>query len=228
MFEHTGRSDAVTLDMSGNESDDENSDDGVGEQTKTKSLSCVEAIEWDKKSKDNDKTLREAKQKSYMYIVMQLCLKETLRDWLKLNTDREKTQIYNIFHQICSGVEYVHTQKLVHRDLKPSNIYFSSEGVIKIGDFGLVTDDKLGARGDHGDGHQHHHHHQGQHTDQVGTLTYMSPEQLQRKPYSHKVDIYSMGLVLLELLVPFTTQVRSRNILPMCHLLTFVYFRVRG
>ena len=214
VFEHTGRSEAVTLDMSGNESDDENSDDGVGDQT-TKSLSCVEAIEWDKKTKDNDKTLREARQKSYMYIVMQLCLKETLRDWLKLNTDREKTQIYNIFHQICSGVEYVHTQKLVHRDLKPSNIYFSSEGVIKIGDFGLVTDDKLGARGDPGaggeeGGHQHHHHHQGQHTDQVGTLTYMSPEQLQRKPYSHKVDIYSMGLVLLELLVAFTTQVKSK------------------
>ena len=50
------------------------------------------------------------------------------------------------------------------------------------------------------------------HTDQVGTLTYMSPEQLQRKPYSHKVDIYSMGLVLLELLVPFTTQVTGQRI----------------
>ena len=212
MFENTGKSEAVTLDMSGNESDDENSDDDDGDHS-TKSVSCVEAIEWDKKSKDNNRTLRETKQKSYMYIVMQLCLKETLRDWLKLSTDREKTQIYNIFHQICSGVEYVHTQKLVHRDLKPSNIYFSSEGVIKIGDFGLVTDDKLSSRGDLGEAgdHQHDHHHHGQHTDQVGTLTYMSPEQLLRKPYSHKVDIYSMGLVLLELLVPFTTQVIIRT-----------------
>ena len=95
---------------------------------------------------------------------------------------------------------------MVHRDLKPSNIFFSTEGVIKIGDFGLVTDDIVGnvdsGDGDHGmrlsGGHQH--------TDQVGTLTYMSPEQLHRKPYNHTVDIYSMGLILLELLVPFNTQ----------------------
>ena len=112
-----------------------------------------------------------------------------MRDWLRLNTVRDKNKIYNIFSQICSGVEYVHSQNLVHRDLKPSNIYFSSDGVIKIGDFGLVTDDKLGGGGDHGHHHEHHHYHH-QHTDQVGTLTYMSPEQLQRKPYNHKVDIY--------------------------------------
>ena len=45
-----------------------------------------------------------------------------------------------------------------------------------------------------------------QHTDQVGTELYMSPEQLAKKHYDHKVDIYSLGLILLELLIPFTTQ----------------------
>ena len=45
-----------------------------------------------------------------------------------------------------------------------------------------------------------------QHTDEVGTQLYMSPEQLERKAYDHKVDIYSLGLILFELLVPFTTQ----------------------
>ena len=44
------------------------------------------------------------------------------------------------------------------------------------------------------------------HTDEVGTQLYMSPEQLVRKSYDHKVDIYSLGLILFELLVPFTTQ----------------------
>jgi len=210
VFEHTGKSDAVSLDMSGNGSDDENSDDNEEFKVNlgdTSPNSCVEALDWDTKSKQksSDRTLKTVKQKSFMYIVMQLCLKETLRDWLRLNTVRDKNKIYNIFSQICSGVEYVHSQNLVHRDLKPSNIYFSSDGVIKIGDFGLVTDDKLGGGGDHGHHHEHHHHHH-QHTDQVGTLTYMSPEQLQRKPYNHKVDIYSMGLILIELLVPFSTQ----------------------
>merc|ERR1712098_172904 len=197
VFEHTGKSDAVSLDMSGNGSDDENSDDNEDVKVNlgdTSPNSCVEALDWDTKSKQkssDERTLKTARQKSFMYIVMQLCLKETLRDWLRLNTIRGKNKIYNIFSQICSGVEYVHSQNLVHRDLKPSNIYFTSDGVIKIGDFGLVTDDKLGGDGDSGHHHEHHHYHH-QHTDQVGTLTYMSPEQLQRKPY--KVDIYSMGL----------------------------------
>ena len=207
---------SVTVDMfegSGNESDDEDSDDENDEDSPS-SLSCVDALQWESKSRrlDPDSTLQSEKPKSFMYIVMQLCLKETLRDWLRLNTERNKTKIIDIFSQICSGVEYVHSQNLVHRDLKPSNIYFSVEGVIKIGDFGLVTDDKLGQAGDQSypDHLQHHHHHH-QHTDQVGTQTYMSPEQLQKKGYNHKVDIYSMGLVLLELLVPFSTQVLPRR-----------------
>ena len=215
VFEPDGKSESVRLEMfdgSGNESDDEDSEDQL--DSSPSSLSCVEALSWDKKfqSKDPERTLQLDKPKSFMYIVMQLCRKETLRDWLRLNSQREKQKIFDIFCQICSGVEYVHSHNLVHRDLKPSNIYFSVEGVIKIGDFGLVTDDKLGQAGDQPD-HQpddleglHYDH---QHTDQVGTQTYMSPEQLKRKPYNHKVDIYSMGLVLLELLVPFSTQVRQ-------------------
>ena len=210
--------DSVAVDMfegSGNESDDENSDDEDSDEGAS-SLSCVEALQWESQSRARNTTLQTEKQKSFMYIVMQLCLKETLRDWLRLNTQRNKNKVFDIFSQICSGVEYVHSHNLVHRDLKPSNIYFSVEGVIKIGDFGLVTDDKLGqaedlADHDHFQHLQHHHHHHHQHTDQVGTQTYMSPEQLQGRPYNHKVDIYSMGLVLLELLVPFSTQVRHHS-----------------
>merc|ERR1712218_140291 len=147
-----------------------------------------------------------------MYIVMQLCLKETLRDWLQLNNERKRETVLNIFSQICTGVEYVHSQNLVHRDLKPSNIYFSTDGTIKIGDFGLVTD------GEPGDSHHSTPSHgagggDAQHTDQVGTHTYMSPEQLSQQPYNHKVDIFSLGLIFLELLVPFSTQMERLNIL---------------
>jgi serine/threonine protein kinase len=52
-----------------------------------------------------------------------------------------------------------------------------------------------------------------QHTDQVGTELYMSPEQRARRPYSHKVDIYSLGLILFEMLVPFSTQMERVTVL---------------
>ena len=71
---------------------------------------------------------------------MQLCQKESLKTWLRSCTlERNRTRSLQMFNEICLGVEYVHSQGLIHRDLKPSNIFFSSDGTIKIGDFGLVT-----------------------------------------------------------------------------------------
>ncbi|XP_044540097.1 eukaryotic translation initiation factor 2-alpha kinase 3-like, partial [Gracilinanus agilis] len=85
----------------------------------------------------------------------------------------------------------------------PSNIFFTMDDVVKVGDFGLVTamdqDEEeqtvltpmpAYAR----------------HTGQVGTKLYMSPEQIHGNTYSHKVDIFSLGLILFELLYPFSTQ----------------------
>merc|ERR1712113_1334434 len=91
-------------------------------------------------------------------------------------------------------------------------IYFSNDTdrVIKIGDFGLVTHSDLGAEDQGSPGKMGSSSVVGlggesQLTDQVGTHTYMSPEQLEQKPYNHKVDIYSLGLIFLELLAPTTT-----------------------
>ena len=76
----------------------------------------------------------------YLYIVMQLCQKESLKSWLRSCTvQRNRVRSLQMFNEICLGVEYVHSQGLIHRDLKPGNIFFSSDGTIKIGDFGLVT-----------------------------------------------------------------------------------------
>lgn len=75
----------------------------------------------------------------FLYIQMQLCQKESLKDWLCDNTLRNYKFVLNIFSQILDAVEYIHNNGLIHRDLKPSNIFFSLEGNIKVGDFGLVT-----------------------------------------------------------------------------------------
>lgn len=145
--------------------------------------------------------------KVYLYIQMQLCRKESLRDWLRDNrTETRATHIAHIFHQIVDAVDYVHYKGLIHRDLKPSNIFFSQDGQIKIGDFGLVTDtaDVSNVSNECGD-------HSGlpssvRHTQQVGTHLYMSPEQLRGQHYDYKVDIYSLGLIFFELHVYFSTE----------------------
>ncbi|XP_058116588.1 eukaryotic translation initiation factor 2-alpha kinase-like [Anopheles ziemanni] len=142
--------------------------------------------------------------KIYLYIQMQLCHKQSLKEWLSLNGfPARRDKIVPIFEQIVAGVEYVHLKGLIHRDLKPSNIFFSLDGRIKIGDFGLVTDssdlqydseNNMPTMGPD------------RHTRQVGTQLYMSPEQLKGLPYDYKVDIYSLGLILFELLVSFGTE----------------------
>ncbi|XP_069779149.1 eukaryotic translation initiation factor 2-alpha kinase 3-like [Narcine bancroftii] len=144
--------------------------------------------------------------KVYLYIQMQLCRKETLKDWMNGRChmeDRERTECLRIFLQIADAVCFLHAKGLMHRDLKPSNIFFTLDDVVKVGDFGLVTamdqEEEDGviltpmpvyAR----------------HTGQVGTKLYMSPEQISGNTYSHKVDIFSLGLILFELLYPFSTQ----------------------
>lgn len=145
----------------------------------------------------------------YLYIQMQLCRKESLKDWLqKSEMDIRANQTFTIFKQIVEAVEYVHLKGLIHRDLKPGNIFFSLDGKVKIGDFGLVTDmlDERKVQTPCGDETGLPSITCTQHTAQVGTHLYMSPEQLCGLPYNYKVDIYSLGLIFFELLVPFGTE----------------------
>ncbi|XP_042890006.1 eukaryotic translation initiation factor 2-alpha kinase 3-like isoform X2 [Penaeus japonicus] len=144
--------------------------------------------------------------RTFLYIQMELCQRESLKDWLLQNQSRNKKTICDMFNDIVQAVEYVHDNQLMHRDLKPSNIFFSLDGKIKIGDFGLVTtiaEDlrtpgvvQPGYMGRLPDSH---------HTHRVGTQLYMSPEQVMGQVYDYKVDIYSLGLIFFEMLVPFST-----------------------
>lgn len=145
--------------------------------------------------------------KMYLYIQMQLCLRDSLHDWLRMHRtykDREEKAM-SFFKQIVSAVEYVHLAGLIHRDLKPSNIFFAPDGKIKVGDFGLVTTISEDSR-DNEDAPLDAFNAQTRHTYRVGTHLYMSPEQLCGLPYNYKVDIYSLGIILFELLQPFNTE----------------------
>nr|XP_014354017.1 PREDICTED: eukaryotic translation initiation factor 2-alpha kinase 3 [Latimeria chalumnae] len=174
-----------------------------------------------KVAEDGSKT---SSPKVYLYIQMQLCQKENLKDWMSKKyriEERKKAECLEIFLQIADAVQFLHNKGLMHRDLKPSNIFFTLDNVVKVGDFGLVTamdqeeDDEVAltpmpvyAR----------------HTGQVGTKLYMSPEQLSGNTYSHKVDIFSLGLILFELLCPFSTQMERIRTLTEVRSLNFPQF----
>ncbi len=130
---------------------------------------------------------------TYFYFVMELCQLESLRDRL-IKQAINQSQAWLIFDQIIQGIEYIHSLKFIHRDLKPSNILFSMDNTVKIGDFGLVSafgEEKIDLENNN---------------ELSGTILYMSPEQINRQSYNQKIDIYAIGIILFELLHPFSTQ----------------------
>ena len=149
--------------------------------------------------------IREQQQMAdYLYIMMDYC-NGTLMDTIKKCGD-DATEIMSYFVQCIRGLEYLHNSKIIHRDIKPNNI-FVLDNVVKIGDLGLATtsirsplDINNGEIG------------QIKRSDQlssssssyVGTYLYAAPE-IKAGIYSEKCDIYSMGVVLVEMLSNFET-----------------------
>lgn len=195
----------------------DNTQDSVSKETSSSEELCLisshHSLLSREKHKCQDKQCNTDKLSAplYLFIQMQLCQKESLKDWLKANHERNHKYCLNVFEEILGAVEYFHGRGLMHRDLKPSNIFFSLDGSVKVGDFGLVTahtsennldtpiKDSLMDDTNH--------------TSQVGTQLYMSPEQMEGKPYSHKVDIFSLGLIFFELFCPFSTQMERIKVM---------------
>ena len=91
----------------------------------------------------------------------------------------------SIAYQVLTGLECLHSQRILHRDIKPGNILLNGNGAVKLCDFGIAS---LYGEAD-----------QSLQTTVVGTSRFMSPERLRAKPYGKASDIWSFGLVILEL-----------------------------
>ncbi|XP_075021297.1 eukaryotic translation initiation factor 2-alpha kinase 1 isoform X2 [Calonectris borealis] len=161
-----------------------------------------------------------------LHIQMQLC-EISLWDWIvdrnkKCNERTEETSspyhlvdvrwTMKIFQELLEGVCYIHSMGVMHRDIKPRNIFLhGSDHHVKIGDFGLACKDLLW---DDADQWFKTERINGlMHTSGVGTCLYASPEQLQGSHYDFKSDMYSMGVILLELFQPFGTEMERTEVL---------------
>jgi serine/threonine protein kinase/tetratricopeptide (TPR) repeat protein len=124
------------------------------------------------------------------YMVMEFIAGPTLKAELEKrridNQNFSLPEITQLFSALASAVNYAHHQGMVHRDLKPANVMLNQEGQVILTDFGIAH--ILGAV---------HHTVTGA---IAGTPAYMSPEQGQGEKVDHRSDIYSLGVILYELL----------------------------
>lgn len=94
-------------------------------------------------------------------------------------------EIIDYFTQICLALKHIHSKQIIHRDLKSQNVFLTKSGLVKLGDFGIAkslncTLEKA--------------------MTMIGTPYYLSPEIVTGKPYSYKSDIWSLGVLLYEMM----------------------------
>ncbi len=127
------------------------------------------------------------------YIVMEYLEGENLRERLQRQGAIALKEAVDITLQVLSALEHAHRMGVVHRDIKPENIHLLPDGLVKLTDFGIariVFEPNITIDG-----------------QIFGTPSYMSPEQIEGGEIDHRTDIFSVGVVLYEMLTgrkPFT------------------------
>jgi len=120
------------------------------------------------------------------FIAMEFLAGETLaaliRDGARLSLARR----LKLLEELCDGLAYAHRSGIVHRDIKPANLMVDADGVLKILDFGIVRIGDAGGTNASG--------------GLVGTVNYMSPEQVVGRGVDRRSDIFAVGLVAYELI----------------------------
>ena len=138
------------------------------------------------------------------FFSMQVVEGQSLREVIE-GKDLLIERILEIVIQICEGLQAAHDKGITHRDIKPSNILIDSQNRVRIVDFGLAAisgSEQLTKTG-----------------STLGTIGYMSPEQVQGKDVDHRSDLFSLGVVLYELITkqnPFKRDSEAATLKAVC------------
>jgi eukaryotic-like serine/threonine-protein kinase len=120
------------------------------------------------------------------YIVMEYVSGKTLKEYIKENSKISYREALNITTQIAYALEHAHKNGVVHRDIKPHNILVTEEKIIKVTDFGIARAASSATMANTG--------------SVMGSVHYFSPEQARGGYTDHRTDIYSLGVVIYEML----------------------------
>jgi eukaryotic-like serine/threonine-protein kinase len=142
--------------------------------------------------------------KGVFYIAMELVEGRSLQELLNESRVIPVDRVLTITRQICLGLDYAHQHSVIHRDVKPANIMITADGTVKIMDFGIA---KAGGGMTS--------------TGQVlGTPNYMAPEQIKGKALDGRSDLFSVGVIVYEMLTgekPFVGQNVTTIIYKICN-----------
>ena len=118
-----------------------------------------------------------------VYLILDYAESGNLYSFMHKRKSLSPDEVFRFFHQTCLAIQYLHQNDILHRDIKPENLLLDKTHNIKLCDFGWATRRITEKR-----------------LTFCGTYEYMAPEIVHKKPYDYRVDIWSLGVLLYELL----------------------------
>ncbi|MDR1782586.1 MAG: Stk1 family PASTA domain-containing Ser/Thr kinase [Bacilli bacterium] len=133
-------------------------------------------------------------EQGYYYIVMEYIEGKTLKQLIKQHGPLSVGETIDVMEQLVSAVEHAHSRGVIHRDIKPQNVIVRSDGTVKLTDFGIAIAQNATQLT--------------QTNSLMGSVHYLAPELAKGQNASEQSDIYSLGILMFELLVgkvPFSS-----------------------